>query len=85
MAPCARLTDLQRSRDRHQSTTHSAAMRLRHVANQMRRTAQNLGKRAHIVARQFQVEVANRLDLDVGVPQQAQAAHAEKGSVSVDP
>jgi hypothetical protein len=51
----------------------------------MRRTAQNLGKRAHIAARQFQVEVANRLDLDVAVPEQAQAAHPDKGSVPVDP
>jgi hypothetical protein len=60
-------------------------MGLRHVANQTRRTAQNLGKRDQIAARQFQVEVANRLDLDVAVPKQVQAAHPDKGRVSVDP
>ena len=77
--------DLWRLPDRHQAAAHSAAARLCHVADQMRRAAQNIGKHGRVAARQAQVDVAHRWNLDTAVPQEAFAAHPDKGSVPVDP
>ena len=80
-----RPADLRRLPDPYQSAAHSSTARLRHVAHQMRRAAQNVGKQRCVAARQAQVEVANRCDLDVVMPQEAPAAHSDKGSVPIDP
>lgn len=37
------------------------------------------------MARQFQIEITDRRDLDVIVPQKLLPTHADKGGVSVDP
>ncbi len=71
--------------DRHQPAAHSAAARLRHVTYQVRRAVQNARKQGCVVARQAQIEVTHRRDLNRVVPQQAPTTHAEEGSVPVNP
>ena len=53
-------TDLRGLPDRHQSTRHATAAGLCHVADQVRRTAQNLGKHGCMATRHLQVKVSDR-------------------------
>jgi hypothetical protein len=43
----------------------------------VRRATQNVRKQDCVAARQAQIEVANRFDLDVVMPQEAPGAHSD--------
>ena len=45
----------------------------------MRRAAQSVGKQSRVAARQAQIQITNGWDFNVVMPEEASAAHPEKG------